>query len=207
LQLNPGYSNAHHWYAHFLLASGRLDEALAESKQALSLDQLSPIINVHLAWHYIYTRQYDKALEQLRKTLELDPNYSLANWYLGWVYEQQAKYSEALQAMRKAQDRLPGNTALVADIGHVYAMSGDSVAAMKVLAQLDESSKRSYVNAFEIALIHLALGKKNDALQWLDRAYRERSDMLIYVNADPRLDILRSDPQFIELAHRVAPAY
>ena len=207
LQLNPGYSNAHHWYAHFLLASGRLDEALAESKRALSLDQLSPIINVHLAWHYIYTRQYDKALEQLRKTLELDPNYSLANWYLGWVYEQQGKYPEALQAMRKAQDRLPGNTALVADIGHVYAMSGNAVAAIKVLAQLDESSKRTYVNAFEIALIHLALGKKNDALQWLDRAYRERSDMLIYVNADPRLDSLRSDPQFIDLAHRVGPSY
>jgi len=207
LQLNPGYANAHHWYAHFLLASGRQDEALAESKRALNLDQLSPIINVHLAWHYIYTRQYDQALDQLRKTLELDPNYSLANWYLGWVYEQQGKYAEALQAMRKAQQLLRSNTALVADIGHVYAMSGDSSAAMKVLTQLNESSKSTYVNAFEVALIYLALGKRNEALQWLDRAYRERSDMLIYVNADPRLDSIRSDPKFVELAHRVGPSH
>src|SRR5215470_5040716 len=207
LQLNPGYSNAHHWYAHLLLASGRLDEALAESQRALNLDQLSPILHVHLGWHYIYTREYDRAVDQLHKTLELDPNYSLANWYLGWVYEQQGKYAEALQAMRKAQNLLQSNTALVADIGHVYAMSGESSAAMKVLTQLNESSKSTYVNAFEVALIYLALGRRNEALQWLDRAYRERSDMLIYVNADPRLDSIRSDPQFLELAHRVGPSH
>jgi tetratricopeptide (TPR) repeat protein len=65
------------------------------------------------------------ALEQLRKALELDPNYSLGNWYLGWVLEQQGKYAEALQAMHRAQEPLKGNTALVADIGHVYAISGD----------------------------------------------------------------------------------
>ena len=207
LQLNPGYTNAHHWYAHFLLASGRQEEALVESRRALDLDQLSPIINVHLAWHYIYTRQYDRALDQLDKTLELDPNYSLANWYLGWVYEQQGKYPEALQSMRKAQELLQSNTALVADIGHVYAMSGDTKAASKVLAQLREASKRTYVNAFEIALIYLALGKRSEALQWLDTAYRERSDMLIYLNADPRLDGIRSDPRFVELAQRVGPSH
>ena len=207
LQLNPGYTNAHHWYAHYLLASGRQEEALAESRRALDLDRLSPIINVHLGWHYIYTRQYDRALEQLHKTLELEPNYSLANWYLGWVYEQQGKYAEALQAMRKAQDLLQSNTALVADVGHVYAMSGDTGAAMKVLAQLNEASKRTYVNPFEIALIYLALGRRSEALQWLERAYRERSDMLIYLNADPRLDSIRSDVQFVELAHRVGPSH
>ena len=108
--------------------------------------------------------------------------------------------------MRKAQALLQDNTALVADIGHVYAMSGDTNAAMKVLAQLNEISKRTYVNPFEIALIYLALGKRSEALQWLDKAYRERSDMLIYLNADPRLDSVRSDPQFRELAHRVGPS-
>jgi eukaryotic-like serine/threonine-protein kinase len=203
LQLNPGYANAHHWYAHLLLASGRQEEALAESRRALDLDQLSPILQVHLGWHYIYTREYDRALDQLRKALELDPNYSLAHWYLGWVYEQQGKYAEALQALRKAQDFLPSNSALVADIGHVYAMSGNTRAAMKVLAQLDESSKRTYVNPFEVSLIYLALGRRHEALQWLERAYRERSDLLIYLNADPRLDSIRSDPQFVDLARRV----
>jgi tetratricopeptide (TPR) repeat protein len=204
LELNPGYANAHHWYAHLLLASGRLDEALAESQRALYLDQLSPILNVPLGWHYFYSQQYDAALSALRKALDLDPNYSLANWYLGWVLEQQGKYPEALQAMRKAQEHLKSNTALAADIAHVYAMSGDKSAAIRILDQLDESSRRTYVNAFEIALIYVALGRKNEALDWLERAYAERSDLLIYLNADPRLESIRSEPRFIALTRRVS---
>jgi len=206
LELNPGYASAHHWYAHLLIASGRQEEALAESKRALNLDQLSSILTVHLGWHYIYARQYDLALVQLRKALELDPNYSLAHWYLGWIYEAQGKYSEALQAMHKAQEHLQGNTALVADIAHVYAMSGDTVAASKVLGQLNDSRARRYVSAFEIALIYSALGRRNEALQWLEKAYTERSDMLIYLNVDPRLDSIRSDPRFADLARRVGPS-
>ena len=203
LALNPGYANAHHWYAHLLVASGRADEALAESKRALNLDQLSPIMNVHLGWHYIYARQYDLASVQLHKALELDPNYSLANWYLGWVYEQEGKYAEALQVMRQAQAFLQGNTALVADIAHVYAVSGDKSAALKILNQLKQSSQRTYVNSFEIALIYVALGEKHEAIQWLEKAYAERSDFLIYLGVDPRLDSIRSDPQFVDLTRRV----
>ena len=205
LALNPGYANAHHWYAHLLMASGRGEEALAESKRALNLDQLNPAMNVHLGWHYIYARRYDLALAQLRKALELDPSHSLGNWYLGWVYEQQGKYADALQAMHRAQDHLKGNTALVADIGHVYAISGDKPAALRVLEQLNESSRRTYVSPFEVALIYVALGKKNEALQWLEKAYTDRSDLLIYLNVDPRLDSIRSEPRFIDLARRVGP--
>jgi serine/threonine-protein kinase len=203
LALNPGYANAHHWYAHLLMASGRRDEALAESERALNLDQLSPILHVHLGWHYVYARQYDHALDQLRKVLDLDPNYSLANWYLGWVYEQQGKYPEALEAMHKAQAFLQGNTALTADIAHVYAVSGDRPAALKILNQLKESSRQRYVNAFEVALIYLALGEKQTAIQWLEKAYSERSDFMIYLAVDPRLDSVRADPQFADLTRRV----
>jgi serine/threonine protein kinase/TolB-like protein/Tfp pilus assembly protein PilF len=78
IELNPGYAHGHHWYAHLLLSGGRRDEALAESNRALELDPLSPIIIVHLGWHYLYTRQYDRALDQLAKALELDPSYALA---------------------------------------------------------------------------------------------------------------------------------
>jgi len=72
--------------------------------------------------------------------------------------------------MRKAQALLTANTALVADIGHVYAVSGDRAAALKILDQLRETSRRTYVNAFEVALIYAALGEKQTALQWLEKA-------------------------------------
>jgi TolB-like protein/DNA-binding winged helix-turn-helix (wHTH) protein len=203
LELNPGYSSAHHWYAHLLMAESRINEALAESKRALDLDVLSPVTNLHLGWHYVYSRQYDLAIDQLRKTLELDPSYGYAYWYMARAFEQQGKYSDALQALGKAQGLLKGNTAVAADIGHVYAVSGDKAAALKVLTQLSALPRGTYISPLEIALIYVGLGRKADAFQWLDKAYVERSDLLIYVNVDPRFDSIRSDPRFQDLVRRV----
>jgi TolB-like protein/DNA-binding winged helix-turn-helix (wHTH) protein/Flp pilus assembly protein TadD len=203
LKLNPGYAHGHHWYAHLLLSSGRRDEALAESNRALELDPVSPIINLHLGWHYLYTRQYDRALDQLAKTLELDPSYALAHWYRGLAYEQKKLYPDALREMGKAKDLLPGNLAVQSDIGHVYAVSGDKDAAERVIARLREESKRHYVNKYEVALIYVGLGQNDQAFEWLDKAFRGHSDQLIYLNVDPRLDSIRCDSRFTELVRRV----
>ena len=131
LALNPGYAHAHHWYAHLLLSSGRREEALAESTRALKLDPVSPIINLHLGWHYLYTKQYDRAIEQLAKTLELDRDYALAHWYLGLAYEQKRMYTGALRELSRAKELLPANLAVQCDIGHLYAVSGDKGNAEK----------------------------------------------------------------------------
>ena len=203
LVLNPGYAHGHHWYAHLLLSSGRQEEALAESRRALELDPVSPIINLHLGWHYLYTRQYDRAIEQLTKTLELDPDYALAHWYLGLAYEQQKKYAEALREMGRAKDLLPGNLAVLCDIGHVYALSGDRRGAENVIAELQKESTRRYVNQYEVALIYTGLGEKDQAFKALERAFQERSDMLVYLNVDPRLDSIHSDSRFGDLLRRV----
>jgi TolB-like protein len=203
LELNPGYAHGHHWYAHLLLSSGRRDEALAESNRALELDPVSPIINLHLGWHYLYTRQPDRALDQLAKTLELDPSYALAYWYRGLAYEQKKMYPDALREMGKARDLLRGNLAVQSDIGHVYAVSGDKGAAERVIAGLREESERRYVNQYEVALIYVGLGQIDQAFEWLDEAFRARSDQLIYLNVDPRLDSIRSDSRFTELVRRV----
>jgi TolB-like protein/Flp pilus assembly protein TadD len=203
LELNPGYAHGHHWYAHLLLSSGRRDEALAESNRALELDPVSPIINLHLGWHYLYTKQYDRALEQLAKTLELDSNYALAHWYRGLAYEQKQMYPEALREMGKAKDLLPGNLAVQSDIGHVYAVSGDKSNAERVIAGLKEGSRGRYVNQYELALIYVGLGQNDEALKSLDRAFREHSDQLIYLKVDPRLDSIRSDSRFTDLVRLV----
>ena len=203
LALNPGYAHAHHWYAHLLLSSGRKDEALAESKRALELDPVSPIINLHLGWHYLNTGQYDQALEQLAKTLELDPNYPLAYWYRGLAYEQKKMYADALREMQKAKDLLPGNLAVQADMGHVYAVSGDKASANRVLGELRRESASRYVNQYEVALIYAGLGQKDEAFASLNKAFRERSDMLVYLKVDPRLDVLRSDSRFADLVRLV----
>ena len=203
LALNPGYAHGHHWYAHLLLSSGRQAEALAESQRALELDPLSPIINVHLAWHYLYTTQYDRALEQLSKTLELDPNYALAHWYRGLAYEQKKMYSEALREMAQAKDLLPGNLAVESDMGHVHAISGNKTAAQKIIGTMKQQSAHRYVNLYELALIYVGLGQRDQAFESLNKAFRERSDQMIYLKVDPRLDSVRSDSRFSDLVRRV----
>ena len=152
-----------------------------------------------------HARQYDKSLEQLRKTLELVPNYGLAFWYSGWAYEQKGLYSDALRDLQRAKELLKTNVSVDADIGHLYAVSGNRAGAERVLRDLKELSTKKYVNAFEIALIYVGLGDKDNAFEWLDKAYQQRSDMLVYLNVDPRLDVIRHEPRFIGLVKKVAP--
>jgi TolB-like protein len=205
IELNPGWANGHHWYAHHLLSSGRTREAETESLRALELDPLSAIMNAHLGWHFYFVHDYGKSLEALRKTLDLVPNYGLAFWYTGWDYEQMGMYAEALHNLERAKELLAGNVNVDADIGHVYAVSGNKAGAERVIANLKKLSTEKYVNPFEIALIYVGLGDKDNAFEWLDKAYQQRSDMLVYLNVDPRLDVIRHEPRFIGLVKKVAP--
>ena len=203
LELNPGCANGHHWYAHLLFSLCRLNEAMTESLRALEFDPLSPIMNLHLGWHHFYSRQYDLALDQLARTLELEPNYGLAHWYRGLAYEQKGMYGDALRELGKAKTLLKTTPAVAANLGHLYAVSGNKSKAEQVIAHLQSESTRRYVNPYEIALIYVGLGRNEQAFEWLDTALRERSDMLVYLRVDPRLDSIRSDFRFADLQRRV----
>jgi serine/threonine-protein kinase len=203
LQLNPGSAEIHHWYSHYLVSSGRFEESLEESTKALALDQLNPIINAHLGWNYFFARAYDKALMQLTRTTELDPNYGLAYWYRGLAYEQQRRYPQALAELRRGAALLKGNVGVIADIGHLHAVAGDRHEAERVMKELQAQAAQRFVSPFNIALIYTGLGQQDRAFEWLERAFRERSDLLIYLKVDPRLDPIRSDARFRDLVGRV----
>lgn len=203
LELNPGYAHAHHWYAHLLLSGGRIKEALAESDRALELDPLSPTMNLHLGWHYLYSREYDKAIEQFAKTLELDGNYGLAYWYRGLAYEQRGMYREALRDLGKAKSLLAENLAVYADMGRVQNLAGHPGETEKAIEKLQQKSKKYFVNPYQLALTHIGLGHNEQAFEWLDKAFHERSDMLVYLKADFRLDPIRNDSRFRHLRRKV----
>jgi hypothetical protein len=105
--------------------------------------------------------------------------------------------------MNTARELLPGNLAVQSDIGHVYAVSGDKRAAERVIAGLRDESAGRYVNPYEVALIYVGLRQNDQAFEWLDKALHGHSDMMIYLNVDPRLDSIRSDSRFTELVRRV----
>jgi DNA-binding winged helix-turn-helix (wHTH) protein/Tfp pilus assembly protein PilF len=203
LELNPNYATGHIWYSDYLSAVGRFDEALAEVDLALELDSLSLINNLNLALHLYFGRQYDRAIEQLQRTLELDPYYALARWSLGRTYTQQARYQEAIDEFRKAV-HLSGRSPLtLAALAHVYALSGQSDKATKLLHELENRSTDRYVSPYDIATIHAGLGAEDLAFEWLDRAYEERSGRLFFLKVDPYWDGLRKDVRFTKLLESV----
>jgi tetratricopeptide (TPR) repeat protein len=92
---------------------------------------------------------------------------------------------------------------MVALLGHAYAAAGRSEEARTILDQLQNESKTRYVPSYPIAAIYAALGEKQEALKYLDRAREERDSWMPYIALDPRLDNLRSEPRFRELLGRM----
>jgi TolB-like protein/Tfp pilus assembly protein PilF len=207
IELNPNYATAHQWYGETgLVPLGQFEEAIAEAKRALELDPLSVIINADVGTILTNARRYDQAIEQLRKTVEMDPGFYYAHWTLGDALELKGHNEEAMAEYKKAialdDDPLPR-----ALLGHLYAKIGrkdEALAILKQLRELRESSKQRYVSPFNLALIHIGLGQKNEAIQLLEETYEERDGYNIaFIKVEPMLDPLRGDPRFEALVQKV----
>jgi tetratricopeptide (TPR) repeat protein len=202
-ELNPNYATAHHWYSLYLEATGRLDDAIAETKRAQEADPLSLISNVAAGQAFYFARRYEQAIEQLRKALEMDSTFYLAHWLLAMVYEQVGRYEEAIAEGQKALGVSESAPSALSVLGHAYAASGKRAEAQKVLAELKNPLKQRYVAPLYIAVIYAGLGDKAPALEWLERAYEDHSDRLAWIKVDPRLDGLRGEPRFQDLLRRM----
>lgn len=201
--LKPDFVPAHHWYSHVLILQGRFHESLSESMRALALDPLDVAMNFHLGFHYWNTRQYDQASAQLEKTLTMDPNHHETHSILGLVYAQQRRYREALTEWQKSMEL--GGWDKRGFLGYMYAVSGQRGEAQKILTQLLDEARSKPVSAYNIARIYAGLGEKEQAFAWLEKAIDERDSNLTMpgLKADVQLDMLRSDPRFQELLHRM----
>ena len=202
IELNPGYANAHLWYARDLSRMGRVDEALIQILRAQELDPLSLIINDNVGEVYEWARQYDKAIEQLRKTLEMDPNFARTHLDLGAVYEDKGMFDEAIAEFQKARE-LGGENwpELRVPLQDAFEASGYRGYYQEQLRLLKERSKQSYVAPVTIAIIYARLGDKESAFTWLEKAYREQAG-LFFIKVEPVYDPMRSDPRFRDLLHR-----
>ena len=203
IELSPGYSTAHQWYGWYLYGLGRTDESLAELRRAQQADPLSVWINSNIGLALYFGRRYDRAIEQLKETLDMDDSFILGHFFLGLTFEQVERFPEAVTQFEEATRMSGGSPEYIAALGHAYAASGSRVEAQRALDQLSELAKRRYVPAYEVALVHAALGDIDLAMAWLERAYQERGGWLVYLRIDPRLDRLRADRRFQELLGRI----
>ena len=202
IELNPNYATAHQWYSIYLELTDRPDEAVMEAKRAQELDPLSLIINTSFGNRLSLARQYDRAIEQLRSTIEIDPNFIDAHGSLGEVYLQQKFYDQAIAEFQMAK-QAENSAWASAKIGQVYAMLRKTADARRIIAELEEQSKRGAASPDYIAGIYVRLGEKDQALAWLKRAYEARSDLLVFVKVDPTWDTIRSDARFQDLRRRI----
>ncbi|MEW6210822.1 MAG: protein kinase [Acidobacteriota bacterium] len=202
LELRPSYETAHQWYAEYLTAMGRHEEAIKEIKLAQELDPYSLIISRDVGWHYYCASWYDQAIEQCQNTLKMNPNFIDARILLGLAYAKKEMFVEAIEELQKVEDLSPsGNNK--ARLGYAYALYGRREKAQQILNALRHPPNGIYVSPFLIATIYAGLGDKEQAFTWLRKAYEERSEFLIYLKVLPTLDSLRSDPGFRDLERDV----
>jgi TolB-like protein/DNA-binding winged helix-turn-helix (wHTH) protein/Tfp pilus assembly protein PilF len=201
IALDPSSALAHHWYGEYFNGVGNTERAISELKIARELDPLSlPLIST-LARMYREAHHFDEAVQQCKQTLTLDPNFSMGHWCLGQAYLAKKQYAEATLELKRANEL--GTTPLVVcDLGWAYAVSGNKAEARAILDSLKKKTQFSYVSPYLIASIYGALGEKDEAFEWLEKAFDTR-DGLSYMLVDPKMDPLRSDPRFTPLIQRL----
>jgi len=217
LQLNPNYSTGHQWYSIYLSVIGRLNESAAEMEKAKELDPFSIIINTELGCPYLYLKQYARAIELFKKAIEMEPDFPFAHFALAEAYDQTGRYQEALSehetalalARREQAFDLGGSDAPKA----WYALTGQLQNAYGALSGPNywkerlESTKGLYEHgvapATAVAGIYSILGDKEQAFAWLERAYQQSDDFLVFLNIQPQFENLHSDPRFQALVQKV----
>ena len=202
IELNPTYPTAYQWYANYLVATGRYDEAIEQMRIAIELDPLSRIINSNYGQFLGYAGRHEEGAEQLRKTLELDPGWALGHMWLGQNYELRGLFSEAIPQYEKAFE-LDDSPYGLGRLGHAYAKSGRVDEAHAVLERLDELAKSRYVASIERANVYSGLGDLDRSFEWLEKAYDERSSILMFARVFPIGKDVEHDPRFSDLMRRI----
>jgi serine/threonine-protein kinase len=201
LDFNPSFAEAHISYCSWLVAKLRFPAAIAEAETACELDPLSLASNLNLGWILAFAGNLEQAQEQLKKVIEMDASYLPGSAVLGYVYALQGMYQEAFATM----ERLPSNHH---SVGYVHALAGNVAGARQVVAALSQPLPGRPIPCLDLAILCLLLGEKDEGLGWLEQAYREHDNKLLFLNCylrlHPReLGRYRREPRFMAVSRQV----
>ncbi len=203
IELNPNYAQAYRGYAHYFMALGRLDEAIAENERAVELDPLSAVLNKHLGIALMRAGRLEQAREKFQKAIELEPNFAHAWWLLGQTYILDSRYEEGILEIEKALNLSKNNTLILSGLGWAYAVSARKSDAQKVFIELKKRTKKKYIRSYLFAKIHASLGEKDRAFEWLEKAYEEHDVSLAFMLSDETLVMLHTDQRFNRLLKKI----
>jgi tetratricopeptide (TPR) repeat protein len=199
LELSPNYAPAHVEYGRFLQALGRNDEVMKHMTYAVELNPMDLKARMSLAYVTHAARQYDSAISQFK---ELDAFYN-CDVGLGWSYRDKKMYPEAIAALQRQIVRSQRDPLILASLASVYGLAGRKREAMKLIDALKERSRQHHVSASLFAEAYIGLGEKDEAVTWLERAYEEHDQWMLYIKSYPGWDDLRSEPRFQALLRRM----
>jgi len=202
LELNPNDSTASLGYATWLMCQGRMDEALSWSRHARELDPLG-VTGVITGQILFFARRYDEAIRELRSVLAVRPDQAAAVWLLGFALTANHKPEEAIPLLEKAASGSAQSPGVIGGLVRANAEAGRRAEALRWLNELKRRQKTGYVPAAAFVDAYLALGQRDQAFVWFERAYREQADFLQWLKVHPFFDPLRDDPRFKDLLHRV----
>ena len=205
LELNPNDAAAHRGLASWLLFQGRMDEALDWSRRARELDPFGDS-STGLAWILLCARRYDEAIHELRSALAVRPDDATALWVLGFVLIANRQPEEAITVLERAVSITDRSPAAIGLLVRAYADAGRRTDALRLLSELKSIKQARYVPAAAFVLAYLGLGDYDQAFAWLERAYQEQSNILLFLKVHPFFDPVRGDPRFADLVRQVGLA-
>ena len=200
LQVEPNSAIAHQWYANLLVAQGRFAEAEQEFRTALAIDPAAAVRRAALIFVDHYRGDYARGLANYRSAIAIDSSYALTFLWGSWVLEGAGLQDEAIAALERSVSLSSNGVGFVAGLARLRAARGEAAEARRLLAQVLGAK---VVPAYDVALIHLALGERAEALRWLERAFDQRSHSMVLMRRDPHLAALRGDPAFEAVARKV----
>jgi len=209
ITLNPSYVPAHSAYAVHLVELGRLDEGLEEARRAHDLDPLDLNVSTEIGTILYYKHDDDGALQQLSKTLEMEPNFLGARFEIAEVYRHQGRYQQAVEnylaaaRLNESPETKQQTEQAIATLRKAYEFSGWTAFLQTRLQQQLAASQVTYVAPYEVAEVYAYLGEKDEVLQWLEKAYHERSSEILCINVDPAFQDFRGDARFQDLVRRL----
>ncbi|GAC1656783.1 MAG: serine/threonine-protein kinase [Gemmatimonadaceae bacterium] len=202
IELNPSYSLAHAWYGNLLMSRLRMGEALAQMDTALQLDPFSLIVNTNVAWTLARSRRPDDAIARLEHALTLDSNYVQAHMRLARELSLRGRIAEAFDHGRRVVALTDSSSPAIGLIAEIDARAGRRREARRLLAQLLARSRHEYVPPAVMALVFESLDDQESTLDWLERAFVDKSNAMAYLAGEYPNRPLRRNPRFLRLLSR-----
>jgi tetratricopeptide (TPR) repeat protein len=200
VELSPSYPTAHQWLGAMLIDLGRDREGLAEVRRAVELDPLGPAPNYQLCMSLYMTRQYDQAIQHCLQALEVFPGYLGSYYGLAFAYTSKGMYPQAIAYIEKAMTMTGGKPPAATLLAHAQTLAGDPSTATRLI---QEYTGRQDVSPIFLAALCMDVGDKDHAFEYLDKAVEERSFASDWINVNPGLDSLHSDPRWAKLVRKM----